>query len=463
MTAPWSDKDGGRAVIRLLVSISSVAFFIGSAIPASAESIVEALASAYQNNPNINVQRARTRATDENVPIARSAILPHVDAFGQVSTTLERTRAGSTHDSDAALGISARQNLFRGFRTRNALAEAEASIQASREDLRLVVQDVLVLAAEAYMNVLRDQALLRLGQRNVNFLDEQLRAADDRFEVGENTRTDVAQTQARLAAAKSDISLVTARLNASRAVYRQVIGNDPGVLRLSFPYQKLLPSSLQAALASGQDRHPFILASIYDVDAAAYVVKQIEGELLPTVSVEGTAESAFRLDSSAYSNSATISGRVSVPIYQGGGVSARVRQAKENLGLARIQTDVARAEVRAAVISAWGDLDAATAAIISAAAQVKASQIALDGVQEEQRVGQRTTLDVLDAQQELLDAQVTQVIAQRDRIVAAFSLIAAVGRLNEYELNLPAARYDPTEHYEAVKDKWFGLRTPDGR
>jgi len=461
-------------VIRLLVSTLSVAFVMGSASRVSAESITEALASAYQNNPSINVQRARARAADENIPIARSSILPNVSAFGEVSSIARRTKSRNatpppgfvtrdTADTDGAVGITARQNLFRGFRTRNALAEAEASIQASREDLRLVVQDVLVASAEAYMNVLRDQALLRLGQRNVGFLDEQLRAAQDRFEVGENTRTDVAQTQARLAAARSDISLVTANLNASRAVYRQIIGKEPGVLRLGFPYQKLLPGSLQSALASGQERHPAVLASIFDVDAAAYIVKQIEGELLPTVSVEGTAQSTFGIDNKGYQNSASVTGRVSMPIYQGGGVSARVRQAKENLGLARIQTDVARAEVRAAVISAWGDLDAATAAIISAAAQVKAAQIALDGVQEEQRVGQRTTLDVLDAQQELLDAQVSQVLAQRDRIVAAFSLIAAVGRLNEHELNLPVARYDPTEHYEAVKDKWFGLRTPDGR
>jgi outer membrane protein len=461
-------------VIRLLVSIFAFTSVTVAASHAVAETLTEALAAAYQNNPSINVQRARTRATDENIPIARSSILPRVDAFGEVTSIARRTKSrnpapppgtitSDTTDTDGSLGIIARQNLFRGFRTKNALKEAEASIQASREDLRAVVQDVLVAAAEAYVNVLRDQALLRLGQRNVGFLEEQLKAAQDRFEVGENTRTDVAQTQARLAAARSDVSLVRANLNASRAVYRQVIGNEPGQLVLSFPYLRALPSSLEAALASGQERHPVILASIYDTDAAAYQVKQIEGELLPTVSVEGTAETTFGIDDNLYSNSASVSGRVSVPIYQGGGVSARVRQAKENLGLARIQTDVSRAQVRAAVISAWGDLDAAKAAIISAAAQVKAAQIALDGVQEEQRVGQRTTLDVLDAQQELLDAQVSQVLAQRERIVAAFSLIAAVGRLNEHELNLPVARYDATEHYKAVKDKWFGLRTPDGR
>jgi outer membrane protein len=458
-------------VIRLLVSTLGLAFFLSSAFSASAESLTEALAAAYRNNPSINVQRARTRATDENIPIARSGIMPDISGSASLSSVARRTRtknlgaysSNATTETDGALGITARQNLFRGFRTKNALREAESSILASREDLRAIVQDVLVASAEAYMNVLRDQALLRLGQRNVGFLEEQLRAAEDRFEVGENTRTDVAQTQARLAAARSDVSLVRANLNASRAVYRQVIGQEPGRLQLSFPYQKALPGSLKAALASGQERHPVILASIHDSDAAAYLVKQIEGELLPTVSLEANAQTVFGIDDAEYSNSASLTGRVSVPIYQGGGVSARVRQAKENLGLARIQTDVSRAQVRAAVISAWGDLDATKAAIISAAAEVKASQIALDGVQEEQRVGQRTTLDVLDAQQELLDAQVNQVLAQRDRIVAAFSLIAAIGRLNEHELNLPVARYDPKNHYKAVKDKWFGLRTPDGR
>ena len=452
----------------LTAFLAAAAVSVGSV---NAESLTQALASAYQNNPALNVARARTRLTDESIPIARSGILPDISARGSLSGTARRSRThslggttrSSSGDADASLGINVTQNIFRGFRTRNALREAEVAILASREDLRATVQDVLVAAAEAYMNVLRDQALLRLGQRNVGFLEEQVRAAQDRFEVGENTRTDVAQAQARLAAARSDVSLVQANLNTSRAVYRQVIGNEPGRLRLAFPYQKVLPASLNAAIAMGQDNHPNILAAVYDVDVAAYQVKQIEGELLPTLSVEGDAQTTFSVDDSEFSNSASITGRVSVPIYQGGFVSARVRQAKENLGLARIQVDVFRTQVRADVISAWANLDAARAATISAAAEVKAAQIALDGVQEEQRVGQRTTLDVLDAQQELLDAQVAQVLAQRGRIVAAFRLIAAVGRLDEQQLNLPVARYDPTEHYRAVKDKWFGLRTPDGR
>ncbi len=460
-------------MIRSNRTLAAMAVLMAFAPAASAESLIQALANAYQNNPSLNVARARTRITDENIPIARAPLRPNVFGSASLSSVARRTRTWSslsgnyvgntTTETDGALGIDVTQNLFRGFRTRNAIREAEVSVLASREDLRAAVQDVLAAASEAYMNVLRDQALLRLGQRNVEFLEEQLRAAQDRFEVGENTRTDVAQTQARLAAARSDVSLTRANLNASRAVYRQIIGNEPGRLRLSFPYQKVLPGSLKSAITMGQERHPFILASIYDADAAAFQVKQIEGELLPTVSVEGSANTIFGVDDAEYNNSASVTGRVSVPIYQGGGVSARVRQAKENLGLARIQIDVSRDQVRAEVIAAWGDLDAAKAATISAAAEVKAAQIALDGVQEEQRVGQRTTLDVLDAQQELLDAQVTQVLAQRGRVVAAFRLISAVGRLDETELSLPVARYDPTEHYEAVKDKWFGLRTPDGR
>ena len=439
--------------------------------PAFAESLTDALASAYKNNPTLNVARARTRATDENIPIARSAILPDVSASGSITSIARRTRTrtggvnvtSSTGDTDATLGVDVSQNLFRGFRTRNALREAEVSVLASREDLRSTVQDVLFAAAEAYMNVLRDQALLRLDRQNVGFLEEQLRAAQDRFEVGENTRTDVAQTQARLSAAQSAVAVSRAALNASRAFYRQIVGREPGRLRIGFPYQRIVPKSLNAAITKGQGNHPLILAAVYDADAAAFQVKQIEGELLPTVSLEGSASTTFGLDNSDYSNVGSITGRVRMPIYQGGGVSARVRQAKENLGLARIQVDVFRAQIRADVISAWGDLDAAIAATISAAAEVKAAQIALDGVQEEQRVGQRTTLDVLDQQQELLDAQVNQVLAQRGRIVAAFRLIASVGGLNEYELNLPVAKYDPTEHYDAVKDKWYGLRTPDGR
>ena len=435
---------------------------------ASADTLTDALASAYWSNPDINVARAQTRVADEGLPIAKSALRPFVSGSGSITGTSRKAFSGGTGSSnsdtiDGSIGLNVTQDVFRGFRTKNARREADAAILASREALASVVQDVLFGAAEAYMNVLRDQALLQLRRTNVRFLEEQLKAARDRFEVGENTRTDVAQTRARLSGAQANVSLAEANLKASQAVYRQVIGKEPGKLARGFSFKRLLPGSLAKALDSGQTRHPAILAAIYNADAAAFAVKQVEGELLPTVSVEGSADHNFGIDSSSYSNSASITGRVSIPLYQGGGVSARVRQAKETLGVRQIEVDVRRAQVRAAVVSSWGQLEAANAAIITAIIQVDAARIALDGVQEEQRVGQRTTLDVLDAQEELVDARANLVVAQRDSIVASFLLLSSAGLLSAENLNLPVERHDPIAHYEAVKDKWFGLRTPDGR
>jgi outer membrane protein len=220
---------------------------------------------------------------------------------------------------------------------------------------------------------------------------------------------------------------------------------------------------MNGAIQVGLNGHPVILASAHQADAQAFVIRQIEGELLPTVTIGGTLQRQESFDRQADVNAATVTGRVSIPLYQGGAVSARVRQAKENYGLRKIEIDLARDQVRAAVVSAWAQVEAAVGAIGAANQGVEAAEIALGGAQEEQRVGQRTTLDVLNAQQELLNARETLVVAQRDQVVASFSLLSAIGRLNPEQLNLPVEIYDPVEHYTAVKDKWGGLRTPDGR
>ncbi|MBZ8132575.1 type I secretion protein TolC [Afifella sp. IM 167] len=451
--------------LHLLAGLAVAATLVAPA--ARAESITEALASAYWNNPTINAQRAQTRATDENVPIAKGGYRPQISAYSEIDRTYAGAHSFGRHPSDTtsdlAVGVQVQQNLFQGFRVRNAVSGAKAGVYASRYALEATVQDVLLDAAEAYMNVLRDQALLELRQQNLDFLNEQLKAAQDRFDVGENTRTDVAQTRASLSLAQSQLSLAQANLVASKATYRQVIGHEADGIFLTFPFRKELPSSLAEAINLGQSSHPSIIAAQYSMDAASYDVKQVEGELLPTVSVTGTAQKTIGLGRPDNSEAAAIVGRVSVPLYQGGIVSARVRQAKEVLGQRRIEVDVARDQVRASTVAAWGTLEATNAAILAATAQVTASDIALSGVIEEQRVGQRTQLDVLDSQSTLLEAKVTRVESQRDRIVAAFAVLAAVGRLDADALNLPVQRYRAEAHYEAVKDKWFGLRTPDGR
>jgi outer membrane protein len=456
--------------VRIRKSVRLVALaglWLTAAAPsAQAESIEQALASAYASNPEINSARAQTRADDENVPIARSGYLPIISLFNTTTYRHSSSPLNAVGDDttlDNAVGLSISQNIFTGFRTRNAIRQSEAGVLASRELLRNTVQNVLFDAAQAYTDVLRDIAILDIRRRNVLFLEEQVRAANERFNVGENTRTDVAQARARLASARAAVSLAEANLAISRATYRQVVGHDPVGLRDGFPYGRLIPAGLGAAVNAGQNSHPVIRAAISQADAQAFAVKQIEGELLPTVSVEGTLTHNDSFNTTSDPNTASIVGRVSIPLFQGGSVSARVRQAKEQYGLRKIEIDVARDQVRAAVVSAWAQAEASANAITAAREGVDAAGIALSGVQEEQRVGQRTTLDVLDAQQELLGARETLIVARRDRIVAYFSVLSAMGQLTAEGLSLPVAVYHPAEHYEAVHNKLWGTRTPDGR
>ncbi len=449
---------GAAALLGLLCSVAG----------ADAQTLNNALASAYSNNPNLNAARAQLRGVDEGVAQARSGWRPQVNVTVNAghSSTYYRNPALSTHQNTASGGVQIDQPLFRGFRTVNGTRQAEAAVRAQRESLRSTEQAVMYDAAQAYMDVIRDTAIVSLRRSDIKFLNEQVRAARDRFQVGEGTRTDTAQADARLAAAQSALNLALANLNASRAVFRQVIGVEAKSLVPDTMIRRLLPKSMESAIASGIGSHPAILAAQHNIDAAAFNVKSIEGELLPTVSLQGNLTHTLNpAAAGTYDSSSTaaIFGHVNVPIYQGGAVSSRVRQAKEELGNARILLDVARDQVRAAVVAAWGQFQAAEASIVAARSQVEASQLALNGVVEEQRVGQRTTLDVLDSQRELINAQVTLVTAQRDSLVSAFALVSAIGRLTSENLRLNVARYDPVEHAEKVRDKWFGLRTPDGR
>jgi outer membrane protein len=432
---------------------------------ASAQTVTQALASAYSSNPEINSARAQTRSDDENVPIARAGNRPTISGFSSLTASRTDTPgiSGRRGSGEGSIGVEFSQNVFSGFRVRNSIRQSQAGVLGSRELLRNTVQNVLFDAAQAYMDVVRDTQLLDIRRRNVTFLGEQVRAAGERFEVGETTRTDVAQTRARLASARADISLAEANLAISRATFRQIIGRDPTRLIAGFPFGRLIPARLEQALTVGQNGHPVILSAIHQADAQAFAVRQIEGELLPTVSIEGSVQHFEDFNSDVDPNTATISGRVSVPIYQGGAVSARVRQAKEQYGLRKIEIDLARDQVRAAVVSAWAQAEAARGAIAAAGEGIEAAEIALSGVQEEQQVGQRTTLDVLDQQQELLNARELLVLAQRDQVVAFFSVLSAMGRLTAEQLRLPTPAYDPVEHYQAVNGKWAGVRTRDGR
>jgi outer membrane protein len=446
---------------------------------ALADTMQGALAQAYQNNPQLNAQRAAVRVSDENVPQALSGYRPRVSLSASIAEqyvdTLSKssTAAGTpvyTHQTGVTAvqtyGGTVTQTLLNGHQTASRTRQAEQLVSAARETLRLAEQSVLLSAATAYMNLIRDAAILELQRSNVEVLQEQLRQTRDRFSVGEVTRTDVAQAESRLAAGRSTMLGAESNYTTSRSTYRQVIGVEPGKLAPASPVDRLSPTSLPQAIVSARADHPAVTTAMFNVDAAMLQVKIAEGALYPTLSLVGSAQKSFGSTSSLSvleNFNASVGGQLSVPVYQGGSEYAVIRQAKETLSQRRIDLDTARDQAQQTLVQSWGQLDAAKAQIQATQAQVNAAEIALNGVREEARVGQRTTFDVLTAQQNLVNARVSLVTAQRDRVVASYSLLAGVGRLSPQVLGLRVPIYNAEVHYQQVRDSWAGVRTPDGR
>jgi outer membrane protein len=456
--------------------------------PVRAETLYGALVKAYDNNPQLNSQRAVVRQTDELVPQALSGYRPNIAATATVSDnylseviketpipgtppaalpkpTISYPRFSGLFEANTA-GVTATQNLYNGLRTANRVRQAESNTSAAREALRVAEQTILLNAATAYMDLLRDAALLELQRRNVEVLQEQLRQTRDRFIVGEVTRTDVAQAESRLSMGRASVLSAEAQYARSRATYRQVIGVEAANLQPGAPVDRLTPRRLNDAIDIARARHPSVGVAQFGIDAAVLQVKISEGSLYPSVNVlasvqQQTPNAAVTTTLQVFN--AFVQGQLTVPIYQGGAEYSTIRQAKETVGQKRIDLESARDLVQANVVTAWGQLDAAKAQILATQAQVASSEIALNGVREEARVGQRTTLDVLNAQQELVNARTALVTAQHDRVVASYTLLAAVGALSMRHLGLNVLIYDPMVHYQQIRDAWIGVRTPDGR
>jgi len=470
-----------RAQIRAIVGLGlSAATVVAGCGAATADTLEWALVQAYQNNPSLNAQRAALRAADETVPQALSGYRPKLsftstDGFtysntlsksvsqAQLPNSVSYTSIGSDRGT-RGFGATATETIYNGFQTANRTRQAESQVMGARETLRVTEEQVLLDAATAYMNLLRDQAILDLNRRNVEVLTEQLKQTRDRFNVGEVTRTDVAQAESRLAAGRSALLGAQSNYVTSQANYRRVIGVDPGRLDPGTPVDRLSPAALPAAINQGETQSPSVLAAMYGVDIAELAVKISEGALYPNLSLNvGYAKEYDAVYNVPKQALATVLGTLTVPLYQGGAEYSAIRQAKETVGQQRLNLDVNRDQARATVVQSWGQLDAAKAQIEATTAQVNAAEIALNGVREEARVGQRTTLDVLNAQQELVNARVALVTAQHDRVVASYTLLAAVGGLSMQRLGLNVLIYDPQVHYQQVRDAWIGVRTPDGR
>lgn len=453
---------------RLSVLTGAAALSLALCSGVSAQSLDVALGQAYVNNPTLNAQRAGTRATDENVPQALAGYRPNVSAGASVGGQYSRaTSSGVSTDGTLlprSVNLTVTQTIFNGLLTASTTRKAESTVKGSRETLRNAEQTVLLNAVTAYMNVLQAIALLDLQKQNLAALQQELRATRDRFNVGEVTRTDVAQAEARVADANYQVAQAVANLSSDRAVYRQVIGVEPGQLSPPRSVEFMIPSTVDRAVTLGLAQHPAIQASKYAVDAALFQVKMSEAGLAPNLSLQGQLTQSYDQSNAVdKASGAGVSLNLTVPIYQGGAEYSAIRQSKEYLSQARIEVDVNRDTIRANAVQYWGALEAAKVQIQSAQASVAANTLALEGVREEWRVGQRTTTDVLNAQTDLTNAKSALVTAQRDRVVAAYSLISTLGKLDAVSLGLKVPVYDARVHYEQVRDAWAGTRTPDGK
>jgi outer membrane protein len=317
------------------------------------------------------------------------------------------------------------------------------------------------------MNLLQTAAILELQRSNVNVLEVTLRQTRDRFTAGEVTRTDVAQAESRLSGGRSQLSLAESNYVTAQAQYLQVIGvPPPSRLAPAPPVDRLSPRTLEGAIARGRSEHPLITTSMFNVDIALQQVKIAEAALAPVLQAVGNVQKTYGSTTTTIqleNLSASLAAQLTVPIYQGGAEYATIRQAKETLGQRRLDLDTARDQVQATVTQAWGQLEAAKAQIDATQSQVTSAEVALNGVREEARVGQRTTLDVLNSQQDLVNARVALVTAQRDRVVASYTVLASTGALSPQILGLGIEVYDPVTHYQQVRDAWGGVRVPDGR
>jgi outer membrane protein len=445
-----------------------------------AETVGGALIKAYLTSPDINAQRAAVRVADEGVPKANAGYLPTIEAQGSIGIARSRANeiipdpSGSGFESTGTAnfiskprgyGLQANETVFNGNRTLNSIRQAESQVFGAREQLRNTEQNTLLSGVTAYMDVLEDTAILGLDRNNVDVLKEQLRETRDRFTVGEVTRTDVAQAEASLSSAEATALSAVATLQAAVARYRQFIGDQPTNLAPVKPLMRPLPKTLPEAVSISQIEHPAISGSLHGVDAAQLQVKIAEGALYPTIGLSASLTNQFDSGGTPglHVMNGQILGQITIPIYQGGAEYATTRQAKESLSQQEIQTDSLRNQVRQAVVAAWGLNEAAVGVVRAARAAVSANEVALTGVREEAKVGQRTTLDVLNAQQALLQARTTLVQAEHDQVVDSYQLLSAIGRLNIPTLGLAVAEYDPRVHFDQVKNKWIGLRTPSGQ
>jgi outer membrane protein len=458
-------------MLRSCICLGLVTCVAFAATAVQAESLPEALAKAYQTNPQLNAERARQRATDENVPQALAGYRPQILAslsggLQAVRNLLPDNTVQSATLKPWQIGVTVTQVLFNGFKTANSVRVAELQVQSGREALRNVGQGVLLDAVTAYTNVLANQTLVEAQRANVAFLRETQGITQKRLNAGDVTPTDTAQAEARLNRGLADLNAAEVSLAISQATYAQVIGNPPAQLRPAETVDRYLPRSRDDATNLAFREHPAVMAAGFDVDVASTTIRVAESSLMPSVTVQGNASHSSQSDptlSTFATDQASIIGQLNQPIYDGGTTASQTRQAKEVTAQSRLVLDQVRNQAKTAAISAWVANEGAKIAVSASESEVRAAAVALAGVQKEAAGGQRTTVDVLNSQQDLISARARLIGAQRDRVIASYTLLSAIGRLDVKTLSLNTPDYLPEVHYHQVRDAWQGLRTPSGQ
>jgi outer membrane protein len=449
---------------RALASVAIIAVAAGMAAPVWAETLREAIALAYQTNPSLLAQRANQRALDESIVQARAGLRPRLDVTLSGSHTQSYGDAAGFDGDSSSASIGLSQTLWSGGRIGHGITGAEADILAGRENLRDIEQTVLASVIQAYADVLRDSEILRIRQANLGVLQRQLEEASARFEVGEITRTDVAQSEARLAQSEADLANAQAQLSVSRASYAAVVGQSPGDLA-PMPALPGIPTDFDSALDVALLDNPGIRAAGYNLRSAEAAVAAAKAEYMPsarlTASYGGSNRDFDRVGDIADTTQLTAGATISVPLFTGGLNSSRVAQALERANVAQINVEGERRNTLQSVSSAYAQALSARSSLEAGTEAVRAASVAAEGVRQEAQVGLRTTLDVLNQELELRNAEITLASARRNEYVAQANLLAAMGRLEGADLDPTLTIYNPADNYDRVRNRgalpWDGL------
>lgn len=450
--APADFKPATSVVEKKSETSSSAAATVSNALQ-------KALVEAYQNNPELQAQRKAQNAVDESVPQALSGALPTASIGYEDGR--RRTKFGGanwSHNDAKTKNLTVTQPLFRGGTTWASTKAARRTVKAGQARLQQVEQEVLLNTIRAYMEVVQTQSVVALSKKNLDVLTKQLDATQQRFDVGEDTRTDVAQSQARLASARSQLTESEGRFAAAKAAFKRYVGYEvvDAVAPEALPE---LPKMLEEAIATAKENNPRIVEAKFLKESADYQVDANVGTILPSVDLRGTMnrqEGAGTFGNNTFDQDDVMLS-VSVPLFRGGAEYSRVREAKENYQQRRFLEIDAADQVRQSVVSAWENWQAAKASLVSDQAVIEAARIALDGVKQEQQFGSRTTLDVLDAERELFNAEVKYVTSNQNEVVSAYTVLAAIGKLTAQGLKLPVEVYDPNKHFEDVEYQFIGF------